>query len=69
MLINFDEKKISNEIVEFLTTENDVYEEDIIDEAFERIENWCANQGLMTIVYEIVVEKLTEMNVEIKNVM
>lgn len=68
-MINFDEEKISKEIVEFLTTEDDVYEEDIIDEAFERIENWCANQGLMTIVYEIVVRKLTEMNVEVKNVM
>lgn len=66
MLINFDEEKISKEIVEFLTTEDDVYEEDIIDEAFERIENWFADQGLMTIVYEIVVEKLTEMNIEIK---
>ena len=69
MLINFDEDKISKEIVEFLSTEDDVYEEDIIDEAFERIDNWCADQGLMNIVYETVIEKLAEMNIEVKNVM
>lgn len=69
MLLNFNEEKISNEIIEFLTAEDNIYEEDIIDEALERINNWCADQGLMNIVYETVIEKLTEMNIEIKNVM
>lgn len=64
MLLEFDEDKISNDIIEHIVNydeeEISYDEDDIIDYALEFIDNWSADQGLMGILVETVIEKLEE---------
>ena len=62
MLLEFDEDKISNDIIEHMINYNEKEisydEDDIVDYALEFIDNWSADQGLLGILVEMVIEKL-----------
>ena len=70
MLLEFDEDKISNDIIEHIIDygeEEISYEEDyIVDYVLEFIDNWTADQGLLGILVETVIEKLEEKNIEVR---
>ena len=70
MLIEFDEEKIANEIVESLIDTQKTFnviidEESIIDDAFEAIDYWSSEYDLMNILVETVIEKLKEKNIDV----
>lgn len=70
MIINFDEEKFINNIVntllEYRNEENeDIYIDDISETVFEDVEEWFANYGLQTdLIYEII-KRFREMGIEI----
>ena len=72
MLLEFDEDMLSDnivkDIIEYCEEYNeDEYEEDcIIDDALEVIDNWSAEQGLLSILVETVIEKLKEKDIKIR---
>ena len=71
MFLKFDEDEIANSIVKRLievqqTFNNaDIDEESIIDDSLEAIDNWSADNALLSILYETVIEKLEEKGVEV----
>ena len=70
MLIDFDEERIADEIVESLidtqkTFDSIIDEESIIDDAFEAIDYWSSEYDLMNILVETVIEKLKEKDIDI----
>lgn len=70
MLLEFDEDEISNDIIEHIINygeeEISYDEDDIIDYALEFIDNWSADQGLLGILVEAVIEKLEEKNIKMR---
>lgn len=70
MLLTFNEDEISNDIIEHIVDygEEEMFcnEDDIIDYALEFIDNWSADQGLLSILVETVIEKLEEKNIEVR---
>lgn len=71
MLLNFDENEIADRIVKTLIetqqtfNDVDIDEESIIDDSFEAIDNWAADNALLSILCETVIEKLEEKGVEV----
>lgn len=70
MLLEFDENEISNDIIEHIVDygeeEISYDEDDIIDYALECIDNWSADQGLLGILVETIIEKLEEKNIKVR---
>ena len=72
MLLTFDEDELSNEVVKQIIEyceeydDDEYFEDDIIDDAFEVIDNWSAEQGLLSILVETVIEKLEEKDIKIR---
>ena len=72
MLLTFDEDMLSDDIVEDIIEyckEGDEYEyeEDcIIDDALEVVDDWSADQDLLNILIEAVIEKLKEEGIKIR---
>ena len=72
MLLTFNEDELSDEVVKQIIKyceeyDDDEYEEDcIIDDALEVIDNWSAEQGLLSILVETVIEKLKEKDIKIR---
>lgn len=66
LIINFNDKKIIEDIVKEMTKTENVYLEDIIEAVYEDIENWFENYGLHTDMTNEIVKKLKEdTNVEV----
>lgn len=67
MLLDFNEDKWSDLVVENCLKEGDieVNEEEIVDWAYDMIERWQMENGLLTELFEISVEKLLKKNIKV----
>lgn len=72
MLLTFNENELSDEVVKQIIEyceeydDNEYFEDDIIDDALEVIDNWNANQDLLNILIEEVIKKLKEEGIKIR---
>lgn len=67
MLINFDEEKWSDAIIKDCITLENIDEQDIINSAYEMLDVWTVeDEGLLSILVEMAIEKFKEMNIEVQ---
>lgn len=65
MIVEFDEKRYSEEIVKELKSRDEISEDEILDECFPIIDRW-SSENLLGVLQMECIEKLEDMGIKVK---